>query len=230
MQDPVREIIGGNAIDRALVESPELLGKECIGCLCVLPYSQFRRDSSYRDGHRDLCEGCANSPRLSTAEHTARLRERNDRSEGVMRQRLPNQEDYKNDAARLGRPLFHSDFIRVIEKLVPELYIMPGRIVGDWAVFRTYGQPQPRLDGRTFEYLFYIPSGLLPEFSLYEFNDRDIPVREKQRGWRTVLLRLIKTGLVSEATCNKVFGIPEGPGATVYLRTLYEFRNHIDTP
>lgn len=222
--DVVRDIIGGNAIERTLVESPDLLGKECIGCYRVLPFNNYRRDSSCRDGHRALCESCANSPRLSTAEHVARQRELNQQSEGVKRQQFQNQEEYRNDAARIGRPLHHSDFLTVLTKLVPCLYITPGRFIGDLAVFKTYGSPQTRLDGRDFEYLFYIPMGIMPEFSIYEFDDRDIPLRESQRGWRTVLLRLIKANLLTEEVCNKVFGRADGPAASVYLRTLQDFR------
>lgn len=223
--DPTREIIGENAIERALVESPDLLGKECIGCLRVLSFNRFQRDASCRDGHRDLCDSCASVPRLSISEHTARLREMTNNSEAVKRQRMDRQEEFKNEAARIGRMMHHSDLIRVLRQLAPSLYITDGNIEGDLAVFQTYGAPQPELEGRTFRYLFYIPTGYLPEYSLYEFNDRDIPIRESQRGWRTVLLRLIKTGLLSEDTVNFVFGPATGPASTIYNSTLYDFRN-----
>ena len=214
-----------NVVDRRVVESPELLGKECIGCLRVLAYGFYKRDASYRDGHRDLCLSCESAPRLSTDEHTHRLREMNESSEAVRRQQWEHQEDYQNDAARIGRPMHHSDLIAKLTRLVPSLYITEGNIKGDLAVFRVYPQPQPRLEGRSFEYLFYMPIGLMPEFSIYEFNERNIPVREKMRGWRTVLLRLIKSKLLTEDQCHEAFGRAEGPGAIVYLRKLYEFRN-----
>lgn len=215
-----------NVIDDAVVNSPELLGKECCGCMRILAYNFFQRDSTFRDGRADLCDLCANAPRLSTSEHLCDQREKN--YNAVAAQRWQHQEDYRNDSARIGRRMQCSDFVFVLHELVPNLYITDGRIAGDLAVFRTYGQPQPRLDGRDFEYLFYIPTGLLPEYSLYEFNERDIPVREKQRGWRTVLLRLIKSGLLTEETCNRVFGEAHGEAATVYLRHLHNFRNRTE--
>lgn len=225
VEDPVKSIIGGNAIDRAVVESEEMLGKECCGCMRILPYIHFNRDSSYRDGRKDLCVTCESVPRLSTAEHTARLREQTNSSHGVGRQRLDHQEDYKDDSARVGRRLHHSDFLGVVKKLVPSLYVTDGNIQGELALFRTYPCGQPRLNGRDFEYLFYCPTGYLPEFSLYDFDDRDIPIRERERGWRTVLLRLIKSGLLSEEIVDHVFGKAVGPGSNVYNRKLYEFRN-----
>ena len=214
-----------NIVNRRVVESPELLGKECIGCFRVLEYGFFKRDASYKDGRRDLCLSCENSPRLSTDEHTHRVREMNDSSEAVKRQRFEHQEEYRNDIARIGRPMHHADLIAKLRKLVPDLYITEGNIKDELAVFRTYGQPQPRLEGRTFEYLFYMPTGLMPEFSIYEFNDRDIPTRETMRGWRTVLLRLIKSKLLTEDQCDREFGRASGPAASVYLRHLYNFRN-----
>lgn len=204
--------------------SPEIYGRECAGCHCDFDWIHYRKDSSQRDGHAILCYSCENSPRMSTYEHTARQRELNFNSSASQRARF--QEDFKNDAARIGRAMYSGDFLSILRKLVPDLYITEGRIEGDLAVFRTYPCPQPDLDGRDFRYMFYIPTGLLPEFSLWEFDTvRDIRIREKQRGWRTVLLRLIKSGMLEENLCNNVFGVPNGEGGTVWNRELYEFRN-----
>jgi len=212
-------------LDRNVVESPDLLGKECLTCGKILAYSFFRKDHSYRDGRRDQCTACESAPRLSTAEHTARLKEMNYYSHAVKKQRWENQEDYENTVARLGTPMSHSDLIYKIRKHVHNLYIMEGRIIGDLAVFQTYPCPQPDLEGRDFRYLFYIPTGQLPEFSQYEFDARDVPIRESTRGWRTVLLRLIKLGLLSEETCDREFGRAVGIASTVWYRQLYGFRN-----
>jgi hypothetical protein len=215
-----------NIVSREVVESNELLGKECIGCLRILPYAFFDRDSSYRDGRKDLCVSCYSAPRLNTAEHTARLREINNNSEAVQRQRWAHQDDYRDDAARVGHVRPSGEFLGAVLRLVPSLYLTDGRIVGDVAIFRTYPCPQPHLDGRDFEYLFYCPTGLLTEYSLYEFEPtRDIPVREKLRGWRTVLLRLIKSGLLTEEECDREFGRATGPASSVWYRQLYQHRN-----
>lgn len=214
-----------NSIDREVVESSDLLGKECCCCVRILGYKFFQKDSSYRDGRKDQCTECASSPRLSTSEHTARLKELNYSSHATKRQRWANQEDYENDVARIGTPLHHSDLLRKLRKLVRSLYIMDGRIIGDLAVFQTFPCPQPDLDGRDFKYLFYIPTGLMPEFSQYEFDERDVPIRESKRGWRTVLLRLIKLGLMSEERCDREFGSARGEASIVWYRQLYAFRN-----
>lgn len=215
-----------NQVNRTVVESPDLLGKECIGCMRILAYDFFDRDSSYRDGRKDLCTSCSSAPQLSTEEHTARLREINNNSHAVKAQRWAHQDDYRDDRARIGRALPSGEFLAHIQRLIPELYMTDGRIVGDVALYRVYPQPQERLNGRDFEYLFYCPTGNIPEYSIYEFDTvRDVPIRERIRGWRTVLLRLIRCGLLTEETCDREFGVAVGPASNVWYRRLYEYRN-----
>lgn len=199
--------------------------KDCIGCARALPINCFQRDSSYRDGHRDLCDQCASSPRMSTVEHTERLREMNANSEAIKRQRWAEQETWKNDIARRGRPMTHSDFLLKLQTIAPNLYVVDGRIIGDLAVYRVFDQPQPRLDGRSFEYLFYLPTGMLPEFSIIEFNAQDVPVKEKRRGWRTALLRLIKAEIITLEQANRVFGPAIGEASYQWYRQLHEWRS-----
>lgn len=198
--------------------------KECAGCMRIQPFGCFRRDSSYREGVRDLCLTCESAPRMSTEEHLASQREKNYRA--AQGQRWQNQSDYENEEARWGRVMSSSDLLGKIFKLIPhDLFITDGRIGDDLALYQVYGKPQPDLDNRTFRYLFYIPQGRLPEFSQYEFDHRDVPIKEKRRGWRTVLLRLIKTGLVTEQAVEEEFGPALGEAATVWRRTLWKHRN-----
>ena len=197
-------------LDLAKATSPEIYGRECGGCHCLLDWIHYRRDSSMKDGRAALCFDCEAAPRLSTKEHTFRLYEQNYNSEAVKKQRWEDQDELRNDEARIGRPMLHSDFLTVVKRLVPSLYITEGRIIGDLAVYQTAPGPQKAWDDRDFRYLFYVPTGVLPEFSQYQFSQDgfDIPIRESRRGWRTVLLRLIKSRLLDEQTCNQVFGRP----------------------
>ncbi len=213
-------------LDLRKAASPEIFGQTCGGCKSDLDWVHYRKDSSKTNGHAALCYSCEAAPAMSIAEHTARTRERNFNAASSQRVRF--QDDYKNDEARRGRQMYSGDFLSVLKRLVQNLYITDGRIEGDLAVFRTYPCPQPDLEGRDFRYLFYIPTGLLPEYSIWEFDRiRDVRIKESQRGWRTVLLRLIKLGMLSEETCNAVFGIPDGEASTVWHRELFEFRNQM---
>jgi hypothetical protein len=213
-------------LDLAKAASPEIFGQTCASCGCDLDWIHFRKDSSFRTGHAAQCVTCESVPRMSTAEHTAALREKNLNSEVYRRQRWEGQDDLKDNESRIGRPMRHTDFLSIVRKLVPCLYVMPGRIKGHLAVFRIYPGPQTKLDGRDFEYLFYAEEGIIPEFSQYSFDPiTDVPIREEKRGWRTVLLRLIKAGLLSEDTCNRVFGRPEGTPANRWHMELKKYRS-----
>ena len=215
-----------NIIDPTIATSPEVMGRECLTCRRLLAYDLYRRDTSYRDGRRDQCIKCESEPELSMAEQTARLREMNNSSAAVQAQRWEKQEEYRNERDRWGRVMASSDFLRVLKRLVPSLYMMDGRVENDVAVFEVSDRPRDDWGGKAFRYLWYVPGGMLPEFSLYEFDEvRDIPIREKQRGWRTPLLMLIESGLLTESDCKAVFGEPSPGGRSVWERKMYAFRN-----
>jgi len=197
--------------------------KACASCQKELPYNMFRKDSSFRDGRKPQCDACAAVPRLSTIEHTHRQREMNLRAAG--RQRWEHQSEWYDDAARTLNYLSQNEVIRRLQKLIPNLYFTDGRIYGDVSVYRTYGQGQPQLGGNSFEYLMYIPGGLMPEFSVMEFDAKNVPVKEAQRGWRTILLRLIKSKLVTEQKAHEAFGEPRGLGSASYRRQLFDWRS-----
>src|SRR6266704_4888869 len=107
-----------NSIDNRVATSPDLLGKECVTCLRILSYHFFKRDSSYRDGCRDQCDQCASAPRMSTEEHTLRLREASFSSHAVRKQRWDNQDDYMNDEARFGKRMHSSEFLSKLRSII----------------------------------------------------------------------------------------------------------------
>lgn len=213
-------------LDLAKAASSHIYGKRCAGCSADLDFVHFRRDSSSRDGFSALCGDCEAEPILSTAEHTSRLAESNRNSEAVKRQQWEHQEELKCDEARIGRRMFAKDFLGIVKRLVPTLYVTPGNIQGHLSIFQTAPCKQSAWGDQDFKYMFYCPDGILPEYSLYEFDRvRDVPIREYERGWRTVLLRLIKAGLLREEIADKVFGRAEGLASYRYRRLLQEHRH-----
>lgn len=67
--------------------------------------------------------------------------------------------------------------------------------------------------------------GLMPEYSLWRFDEYGVQLDERRRGWRTVLLQLIMKGALTEENANRVFGEPMGPASGRSLALLYAFRN-----
>jgi hypothetical protein len=65
----------------------------------------------------------------------------------------------------------------------------------------------------------------MPEFSIIEYGPQDQPIKETKRGWRTVLLRLIRADIITERQVNEKFGYASGPASVPYLRQLYQHRN-----
>lgn len=219
-----------DVIDYEAGADPNLRGKECVGCRRLLTYSFYDRNSSYKDGYDPMCPLCKKSPKLSIEEHTSRLREMNYNSEGTRRQRHSLQDDFKEASSKGGRPLECSVFLTKLLHVHPQLYVTQGGVtingvVVDLALYATSPTAKPEWEGRDFRYMGYVTLGVLPEYSEYEFNERDILQKCTQIGWRSVLLRFIENGILTEEQCNKEFGYPSGGENSLWYKKLHNYRN-----
>lgn len=159
-------------------------------------------------------------------EHTDRLAKKSFNSEAVKKQRHEDQEEFRKTDARWGRVLHTSDLLLKLHRIVPSLFVKEGGIVGDLAMYVTAAGPRKDWEGKNYKYLGYVPYRELPEYSLYQFDNKmDVMIREDLRGWRTVLLRFIKAGLLTEEQCDKEFGKPSSRGSTVWYKQLFNHRN-----
>jgi hypothetical protein len=75
------------------------------------------------------------------------------------------------------------------------------------------------------QYVCGVQVGYMWEYSVVWTDAHDLPLNEKWRGWRTVLLRLIQLGHVTEQQALEAFGEPTPAGAKRYLEQLYFWRN-----
>jgi hypothetical protein len=220
-----------NQIDNSIAYSPEILGIECSSCRRLLAHKFYRRDSSLRTGYKPQCMVCESAPKLTMEEHLFQLREKNHNADATRKQRHPDQEEMRKTDARLGRPMHCSEFLLRLQKLVPSLFVKEGGIVGDLALYQVADAPQAKWDGKNYNYVGFISYDMLPEFSRYQFDDlRDVMIRESERGWRTVLLRFIKAGLLTEEQCSKEFGPAIGQGSMVWYKQLFLHRNEKVNP
>lgn len=206
----------------------ELRGKECQSCARLLTYRFFPKNSLYKDGYGPQCYKCLKAPRLSLREHTARLQELNYNSEGTRRQRHVDQDFFHED--RPGIPMECSLFLTKLLHAYPQLYVTQGGVtingaVVDLALYAT--SPMVRQDwaGRDFKYLGYVTLGVMPEYSRYEFDHRDVMLRCSQIGWRSVLLRFVENNLLTEEQCLKEFGPPSGGVNSLWYKKLSNHRN-----
>ena len=212
-----------DVIDYEAGADNELRGMECVGCYRLLTYRFFDKNSSYKSGYDPLCSWCKSQPKLSMKEHTSRLREMNYNSAGTARQRHPDQEFFYED--RPGRSMDCSLFLQKLLHIYPALFVTQGGIVTDLALYATSPVAKPGWADRDFKYIGYVTLGVLPEYSRYEFDQRDIIQRCTQIGWRSVLLRFVENNILTEDQCLKEFGPPSGGVNSLWYKKLHNHRN-----
>ena len=71
----------------------------------------------------------------------------------------------------------------------------------------------------------WVQNGYMPEYTIMGFDDHGIPLAEKYRGWRTVLLQLVIKGLLSVDLAHKVFGHADLPCSDRYNSILHGWNN-----
>jgi hypothetical protein len=215
----VYEVDPYNQISPEMAFSSALLGRECSACRRALPYAVFDRDSSTKDGRALICPKCKSTPRLSAAENLSRLQEANFSSEAVKAQRRPDEEFYL-ERDSIGRGMEHSEFIFKLKKIFGTKLV-----VGDAFFlneFSLYLNDPSKTETNGVQYIGFIPSGFIQEFSSYEYNDKLVPVNETSRGYRGILLKLILLGYVTETQVEKVFGVCD---EKVWCKTLHNWRS-----
>lgn len=70
-----------------------------------------------------------------------------------------------------------------------------------------------------------VQAGWMAEYEVFHYNRYGLRMGSKYRGWRTVLLRLIMNGFVTEELAHQVFGEANAPCAARYNRMLHAWRN-----
>lgn len=116
-----------------------------------------------------------------------------------------------------GRILHIGEFLKMLQKIRPDAFVAEHQIMG----LRGLGFIQngaPTYSGTSVQ-------DTAPEWSQLRVDVHGLPTREKYRGWRTVLLALIKREIITEEQSDTVFGKPTGPRSKPWFRSLWEIRN-----
>jgi hypothetical protein len=127
-------------------------------------------------------------------------------------------EEYQDEGARIGKVLHASQFINILRR--------------DFKLNCHYRR-HPHEDKLTLivirnqkpEVACWTARNWMPEYSIVRFDDHDVPLNERFRGWRTCLLQMILKGILKEEDANRVFGRAQGPASTRYNSLLYAVRN-----
>ena len=119
--------------------------------------------------------------------------------------------------------IHHSDLIRRVQKLNPQIYVQPVSYLPyntDILVTNlAFRAPIRGVD----TYLSAFGQGWIREFSIILVDEQDLPC-EEVRGWRTVLLRLLKHGALTWEQVRKEFGDSEGMNSERWRRETWIYR------
>ena len=137
--------------------------------------------------------------------------------------RLTDHEELKDVRARFGRPLSSQELIRRVLKLNSALWVEDSiNMPGNCGFYRTHTPQFPGDSDKQF--LAAFPKGVLPEFSIILTDAADLPIKE-QRGWRTVLLRLIQQKALNMAGVLEAFGDAYNATAKRWMQYTQRYRN-----
>lgn len=129
--------------------------------------------------------------------------------------------EYKDIQMRMGRIMHSSE---LINKLRNELHLKcwyrnhPHADKITLMVQRNDGMAEPEVG-------CWVQNGYAPEYTVMGFDEQGVPVAEKYRGWRTVILQLVLKGHTTEEKAHKVFGTADRDCAGRYNSILHGIRN-----
>lgn len=128
-------------------------------------------------------------------------------------------EEYKDEGARMGRPIHSSEFITDLQRAGVKCWYRSHPQKGKVTLVVQRENFEPEVG-------CWAQLGWMPELSIMSFDEHHVPVAEKYRGWRTCLLQLILKSVISERKADEIFGPPKVTEQFHrYNSTLRSFRN-----
>jgi hypothetical protein len=148
----------------------------------------------------------ADAPLSSESQEVlAEEKERNDEIASQYQWLKP--EEYKDLEARIGKVMTHAEFITKLRKAGVTCHYTQHPHVDKAVLHYQKDALSPS------EIVGWAQKGQMPELSIMNFDDHGVPLAERRRGWRTVLLQAILKGVITEEKANKEFGKPRQDAA-----------------
>jgi hypothetical protein len=152
---------------------------------------------------------------LSAEENLRRMYEETETR--VRQYRTRDHELLKNERLRRGRMMHSSEFITRVRKLNPSIEIIYSRNWKNGIGFYIRDK-----QGR--KYLGAIDEGWVPEFTVIQVDTADLQ-KSFNPAWRTVLIRLLRAGVLRWEQVIPEFGDPEGVASQRWRLETQEFRS-----
>lgn len=155
------------------------------------------------------------STHLKDRDDLDRLKEMN--RVATEKRKLPNQDFLSIKEAGKGRSIEPTDFVLTLNRLNPNLlikssYVYLPRMIAARPTLAIYKLDPEEEKGIKYVTGFFVDKPL-PEWTTYEDIDQHGVARRMERGWREVLVILIKQGLVSVVDANERLGHATGARA-----------------
>ena len=130
-----------------------------------------------------------------------------------------------DEKQRKGELMFCLDFVDKLNEILPAY--LSSQIRNGLSGLYVF---TPDVKGGHWHYVCGVQACVMYEYSVIRLDSHQLPINEKKRGWRTVLLRLIMGSFITEEDAHRVFGEPfSGPISRRYREHLYWFRNRHKT-
>lgn len=155
--------------------------------------------------------------KLNPEEALAKSKEDTRRMQQAKGLLLYKQEELEDASRGDGPKLYYKELIQRLEKLNPQLLIRDGA-PGNIAVYVLKTREQREADGNDpnapdwyndHKYVTGFPCDWISEYSTITVDERGLPKRH-QRGWRSILIDLIKAHGITYSNAVKEFGEPTG--------------------
>ena len=166
------------------------------------------------------------------------IREREELLRLASTRKIKGQEELEDAERSAGPRMAYTEFLRRLRSEAPALKALDGS-PGSIALYyprsneelaqieNTQGRDQER--DQFFHYHKYV-GGMekheMPEFAHVILDTSNLPVRE-YRGWRSVLIGLIKQGVLTYAAAIRQFGEPHGPRGMRWHEQLQPYKYRI---
>lgn len=126
--------------------------------------------------------------------------------------RWENQDEFKTQ--RVGRILHMNAFLsKLREAGLTAWYTDKGGMPGTLGLYASKNEVPT--------YIGFVQVPLMQEYEELYFDEYDVPLGPKRRGWRTLILKLIDAGFLTETSAHAVFGEPaSGPVSRRYREYL----------
>jgi hypothetical protein len=163
----------------------------------ALPKNLAREVAAYESGPRYKSSGA------QTQDQFLKLREEN--TAARRQYRLDHQAELLQD--RTGRILHMNQFLLMLRQAgVKARYAPKGAFPGMLGLWVNHNDVD--------QYICFVHVPYMQEYEELYFDEYDVPLGPKRRGWRTVLLRLMIAGVLTEDAAHEVFGAPPQNGVS----------------